>query len=536
MNTASGSDASTARAEIDKIAASFRSASSSQENAPPPAASLFPQNSLKIKEIERLNNLKMNQPTDNESPQSSSSKLCNVFRSAFATIDIESDTFSVSSQTGFSSALLHEMELLQGKKRKENSVADGSALSVGMEPSSKRKRDDGFPHHNYQHGGGKESHQYGDVFDMSVESTREQIARTEGCNITTGCPETAKQQSSLVFSWVASRLRTAEQNMQKLFDDQEEAHRVEIEALKAEHARDKAKVSIPNADSHMATKQVELPVLETIEIEETDRSRVDQALESHLVLRRQLLAGLRENAHHDGLLREQLMKESYGYHSLRDAIYSQLSLQQCHHFNLQSINRSIIAEKNSELKRLGKNLDAKSAALRITQESMSRLIEESRVNFTRLQQLLHQEHLSGTQMKIQMQEMINANSQIITQQSALNTQAANENHSKEIKKMIMNHLGESKACNRRLEHMANEIKRLSTQNRELNEMISTLEKSLEKTTKTPEIKKLTAENKVLNETVSTLETSLEKTTKTLERLSERNLEYYNTIKKLNGKI
>ena len=681
MNTASVPESSTPRTEIEKIAASFRSASSSQANDPPrPTASPTPQNSLKIKELERVNMLKMSQSTNNVSPPSSS-RLYNVFRSAFATIDIENDTFSVSSQTGFSSALLHEMELLQGNKRKENTGACGSSFAVGVEPSSKRKREDSCPHQNYRNGGGKEDHQYADVFVMSVESTSEENTRSKSCNSTIDCPEKARQQSSLVFSWVASRLRTAEQNMQKLFDNQEESHRVEIEALKAEHAREKSKVSILDAESYMTKNQVELPVLETIEIERTDRSRVDQALESHLLLRRQVLSELKENAQHDGLLRERLVRERAEYYSLRDAIYSQLDLQQCHHFNLQSINRNIVAEKNSELKRLGKELDARSMELRLLQESSSRfattaeknqgwnqqhaedlqqqmqgrsvgneqqqlnefqnstrseeqwlpeesrkrfakmsqvdqwqqqqkpvknvqqlinerqfaekqtvdasterlrhekrlenyakdvqqlinerqfvekqtvdasteklphqseiqhirqqlcqaqieksqltrqlqemtarsmVIEESRVNIMALQQLLHREHLSGTQLKTQMQEMINARAQTMTQQhSALNTHAAeviekkDENHSKEIKKMVLDHLGQSKACNRRLEHMANLIKQL------------------------------TAENRELKETISTLEESLEKTTKALERLSERNLEHYNTIKELNGKI
>lgn len=577
-DTGGASDARAACTEIHKLASSLRPGSSCYGSAIPAMAS------LKKKPFDRAQELTMNPPmsntynNDNPSSSSSSSRLHNVFQSAFETIDIESDTFSLPLQNEFSSFLLHEMAQLRTEKPLKH-PGDPDAVTEG-EPELKRRRQDGnpcasdiFPNGQSSH----EFHQFGDLFDTESKSEKSHK------NGSLDDSQRFQQQKRLLFSWVAVQLRTAEQVVQRMFDDQEKVHREEIKALKAEHEREmNNRTNSSYAETSVIMKKpAEKAVLEPLEIEETDRSRVDDAFKRHSSTRRRLLQLLVDENHDVKRVREQIKREHHEYYHLKDAIYSQLKLQQCHHYNLQSLSRSTIAEKNSEVQRLGKALDEKSAELRLLQESqnraapattpvencngqlmrqrqslengavsiatenmeheliqkrdfevqrlqqrldqsqsenslLARRVEETmdqksliEANITMLRRQLYQEKISSSQLKAQLQEAVNIRRvNALSHSNAPNTQATNvlekgdKEQSKEVKRIMLNHLEQSKACNYRLELMANEVKRLGAENREL------------------------------TETLSTQEQSLEKTSKSLERLTERNSEYFQTIQML----
>ena len=571
----------------------------------PPIASPSPQKPREKKRLESSNYTSAREP--------SSSSLQEIFRSAFATIDIDHDTLPVSLQSEFSSALLQQMKKMQSKRKErpentKDSAYAGLLEDEFQEPHPKRiqlqKEGEFFYRENRDFYGSEGS---GLILDMGLNvdgdengivppSADDNQQHVNNPSMHTRPGETDQgaagynphheivaRQHSLLISWFAEQLQNAEQSLQKRFEAQSEAHRVEIEKLKSEHAKDAEERTKPHDE--LKRKEVE-PQIENAEVEDVDKSRVYQALEDHLSLRRQLLDVLKEDRKHDAPILERVVEEHVAYLNLQNAIYAQLELQQCHHFNLQSRDRAIIEEKNCELKRLGEALNEKSMELqelkqkvkskdadpgacqngqeqqeqqqfvgnlqkRLNQKQLenhqlaqnlqqltnagthylqqnehassqiqnlqqllrqrelendqlmrrvqemtveSLVLDSQQSQVSTLQQTLHREQLANSTLKLQLQEAVNTSAQTLTQSNAL--------HSKEIKNIVLGHLGKTKACAHRMEQMADTIKRLSS------------------------------ENRGLDESVSKHEESLDKMSRTIDKLSAKNREYYSTIEKL----
>jgi len=346
------------------------------------------------------------------------------------------------------------------------------------------------------------------------------------------------QQRETLMVWFAQQLRNAERGIHHHFQAQQEAHRLEIEALKSKDA---------NATQMWATKITELQkqILTQnapyFKVDEVDKSRFDRALENHNSVRKKLLRIVSEEHGKDKVVMEQMKQEQQAYNLFEDVIATQIKLQECNHFNLQSRFKSTIEEQKLELNRLEECLAQKSHELEALKvrfqkkvdsstaselrrkqakhEALNRLVnkmqneneklkkqmeglKKSRIasmssqhqdpkksNDAQVEQKLHQVELENTRLKEQLQATISsstetlANANNVSKQVSIVREQMKKQHEKELKMIVLRNLGNENGFAHRMEQMALTIKNLNAINRELAEKSRKQEEILQKVTK-----------------------------------------------------
>ena len=264
-----------------------------------------------------------------------------------------------------------------------------------------------------------------------------------------------EQQKKVLMTWFALQLRNAEVNLQKRFEAHLKSQALEIEQLNEQHSekieqiKNKAtatqneeleklrslqdKETKKKTKDQLASHRVQTENLSLRHAEETKKlrkehgelsrkvdamevdvvakTRLEKALEEYSPERYRILALFSDLKEYDFSAQQIMRKEEIKYRKMTKAVYSELQMQQLHHFNETASLRATISELATGTRMSQRILDEKTETIRRQKENIkllegriSQMDQDQKLALDRENQLLSQHHMQINHLSIHNQQ------------------------------------------------------------------------------------------------------------------------------------